>query len=206
MSDLIGNLFPASKRPRRPSRDRFLFPSEWERVREVLAVQPVKIRVYFYFLVLSGARMSEVRLMEWRHLDLVAGLLYKASYNTKSGRSQILPMSPAMCHLLTELPQDTRYCFHGDLTNNHVNPDGPWSRRVAFYHWEKIREAAGVPDVRVHDLRRTCGAWLTMYGENLAIVKDVLHHQNIQTTMVYARLDVHAVRSALTRHAARVIG
>jgi site-specific recombinase XerC len=45
-----------------------------------------------------------------------------------------------------------------------------------------------------------------MYGENLAIVKDVLHHQNIQTTMVYARLDVHAVRSALTRHAARVIG
>jgi len=205
MPNYITNCFsPVPVYRRYPDRERFLFPVEWERVRLVLATEPLKIRVYFYVLLMTGARMSEVRLMQWRHVDLAAGLWYKPV--TKGGRSQVLPVSPSMASLLESLPRDTRYCFHGDLENNNVNPDGPWSRRVIFYHWQRIRKAANVEDVRIHDLRRTCASWLTMYGENLPVVKYILDHRNIQTTMIYARLDAQAVREALQRHAKRVIG
>jgi integrase len=195
---------PRQKRRPLPSRQRFLFPEEWERVRTVLDGQPIKIRVYFCICLMTGARMSEVRLMQWRCLDLTVGLWYKPL--TKPGRAHILPLGEHILALLESLPRDTPFVFHGDLTNGHVNPEGPWSRRVIFYHWQKIRRLASVEDVTIHDLRRTLGSWMTMYGENLPTVQQVLDHRNIQTTMVYARLDQRTVRDALDRQALRVIG
>ncbi len=77
-----------------------------------------------------------------------------------------------------------------------VNIDKPWRR---------IREAAKVPDVRLHDLRRTTGSWLSQAGVDLNLIKDALRHANISTTLIYARLGQDAARDVMEEHGQRIM-
>ena len=60
-------------------------------------------------------------------------------------------------------------------------------------------------DLRVHDLRRTVGSWLTQSGVDLNIVKDALRHSNLATTMTYARLGKDPAREAMEEHGRKVM-
>jgi hypothetical protein len=71
--------------------------------------------------------------------------------------------------------------------------------------WERIRTAAGLPDVTIHDLRRTCASWLACHGENLAIIGNVLNYSGLQHTAVYARLNISPVTRALEENSARML-
>ena len=79
-----------------------------------------------------------------------------------------------------------------------------WSR--SSLHGTGYRKRAGVPDVRVHDLRRTLGSWLTAQGYSLTLVGKALGHRSLRATQVYARLDLGPVREALERNAALMVG
>lgn len=82
---------------------------------------------------------------------------------------------------------------------------GHLSTSKIFYAWKRIRTAAGLPDVTVHDLRRTCASWLACHGENLAIIGNVLNHSGLQHTAIYARLNLSPVTRALEDHSVRVL-
>ena len=71
-------------------------------------------------------------------------------------------------------------------------PDNPWHR---------IRKAAGIEEVRPHDLRRAVGSWLTQGGVDLNRVKDALRHANIETTS----LGEDAAKPVMEEHAKRII-
>jgi len=189
---------PCTNKPAiRHTRERYLLPKEWARVKALLDRKPPKVRVYFYVLILEGPRMSEARLMEWAHVDLQAGLWYKPI--TKTRKAQTLALSHQACYLLETLPRTSRYVFPGE--SEHV----PWSPTAVLYHWYKIRAAAGCPDVQIRDLRRTCASWLAMQGESTLIIQNVLNHSSLAVTQVYARLDQRSVRQALDRHGARLM-
>jgi len=56
-----------------------------------------------------------------------------------------------------------------------------------------------LPDIRIHDLRRTLGSWQAMTGASLAVIGKSLNHRSTSATAVYARLDHDPVRVAVTR-------
>ena len=90
------------------------------------------------------------------------------------------------------------YILPGKLAGSHlVNISKPWGR---------VRTAAGVADVRLHDLRRTVGSWLAQAGNSLHLIGRVLNHTNQSTTAVYARFGEDSVRTALEQHGARIMG
>ena len=72
---------------------------------------------------------------------------------------------------------------------------------------ERVRKAArglgldidGVrmPDLRIHDLRRTLGSWQAKTGASLVIIGKSLNHKNQATTAIYARLDLDPVRASV---------
>ena len=64
--------------------------------------------------------------------------------------------------------------------------------------WARILEAADLKDVRIHDLRRTLGSWMTAAGVSTAIVGKSLGHKSQAATAVYARLDLDPVRAAVS--------
>lgn len=53
-------------------------------------------------------------------------------------------------------------------------------------------------DLRIHDLRRTLGSWQAKTGASLVLIGKSLGHQSVQTTSIYARLDVDPVRTAVS--------
>ena len=102
--------------------------------------------------------------------------------------------------LLRQLPrqQDNPYIFPGrENGRNLVNIDKAWRR---------IRTEAGVPDVRLHDLRRTVGSWLAQSGNSLHLIGRVLNHRTPSTTQIYARFGNDQVRDALESYGQQLMG
>jgi integrase len=119
---------------------------------------------------------------------------------TKAGRVHYVPLSAPAMTILRELPRlgDNPYILPGHIHGRPiVNINRPWRR---------IRKAAGVEDVRLHDLRRTVGSWLAQSGNSLHLIGRVLNHSNQSTTAIYARFGQDHVRQALEEHAARLMG
>ncbi len=63
----------------------------------------------------------------------------------------------------------------------------------------------GLVDLRLHDLRRTVGSWLSQSGVDLNVVKDAMRHANLATTLIYARLGADPAREALEQHGRKVM-
>jgi integrase len=91
-------------------------------------------------------------------------------------------------------------------TGKHeVNADEPTPLVNIDKPWFRVRERAKLPDVRLHDLRRTVGSHLAMSGVPLLVIGKALNQTTAQTTMVYARLSQDPVREALERHARNLL-
>lgn len=66
--------------------------------------------------------------------------------------------------------------------------------------WGAIRKAAGLGDIRFHDLRYTCVTLLLNLGVPPQVVRDIVGHSDIEVTMtIYAHLSLDDKRSALTK-------
>ncbi len=65
--------------------------------------------------------------------------------------------------------------------------------------WERIRDAAGLSDVRLHDLRHAFASLGVGNGDTLFVVGALLGHRSPQTTHRYAHLADHPLKSAADR-------
>jgi integrase len=92
--------------------------------------------------------------------------------------------------LLSDLPRATgnEFVIVGEKEGQHATDlQRPWRR---------IREQAGINDVRIHDLRHTFASYAAMAGYDLPIIGRLLGHTQIQTTARYAHLADAPVRRA----------
>jgi integrase len=84
---------------------------------------------------------------------------------------------------------ETEWVFPGTGVTGHlVSPKNAWLR---------IKKRAGLPDIHLHDLRRTLGSWQAATGASPAIIGKTLNHKDISTTTIYARLSLDPVRNAM---------
>lgn len=155
-------------------------------------------RAGLWLYLLTGARKSELLNARWDAVDWRRAELRLA--DTKAGRVHYIPLAPAALALLERLPraEGNPYILPGRNPGRPlVNISKPWGR---------VRAAAGVEDVRLHDLRRTVGSWLAQAGNSLHLIGKVLDHSNPSTTAIYARFGEDQARVALERHADRLLG
>jgi integrase len=62
--------------------------------------------------------------------------------------------------------------------------------------WRRIRESAGLGNVRIHDLRHTFASSGLLVGEGLSMIGKLLGHTQIQTTARYAHLASDPMKKA----------
>jgi site-specific recombinase XerD len=67
-----------------------------------------------------------------------------------------------------------------------------------FYSWDKARTNAGMPDLRVHDLRHSFASFLVNAGRSIYEVKELLGHADIKTTSRYAHLSQESLKAAVS--------
>jgi integrase len=180
-------------------RDRWVTPQELPRLAQAIDAEPnVYARMAVWIYLLTGVRKSELLAAKWADIDWQRQELRLGE--TKTGRVHYVPLSAPATAILRDLPrlEGNPYVLPGHIQGRPlVNINKPWNR---------IRKAAGVEDVRLHDLRRTTGSWLAQSGNSLHLIGRVLNHSNPNTTAIYARFGQDHVRQALEEHGARIMG
>lgn len=172
-----------------PSRDRFLQADELTPFFKALSESTNRVmRDFFLVALLTGARRANVSAMRWADVDLAAGVWRIAK--TKNGTPQTVTLSPeAVTVLESREAGGGEFVFPGDGKTKHiVEPKKAWAT---------ILKAAGIKNLRIHDLRRTLGSWQARTGASLPIIGKSLNHKTHQATAIYARLDLDPVRRSV---------
>jgi len=146
-------------------------------------------------LVLTGARLSEILTLRWDYVDLAGHQLRLPK--SKTGRKSVYLNEPAI-DVLGSIPrlEGNPYVICGEREGAHlVNLQKAWRR---------IRKAAGLDDVRLHDLRHTFASHGAMDGLSLPIIGALLGHSQPQTTQRYAHLAADPLKSATARIAGAI--
>ncbi|WP_051965280.1 integrase family protein [Rickettsia tamurae] len=63
--------------------------------------------------------------------------------------------------------------------------------------WKKIIDEAEIENLTGHDLRRSLASWMASENIDTNIIAKTLGHQSINSTLIYARLNVKAVRASM---------
>lgn len=182
--------------PENPPRTRVLSDEELKGVMEAVAnLSDPFIRAAFTLLIETGARRSEVLRAKWEDFDLDAKLWRLP--RPKSGHPQVMPIADSTVALLRNLPHYKECPF--------VIPGRPKKESLPYEKgrfdlkkpWDSIREKAKIPDVRIHDLRRTFGLHVARKA-GLHIASKLLRHSAIAVTeRVYVPLGLDELRRAM---------
>jgi integrase len=180
-------------------RERYLSPDELARLWKVLATWPDQhAAAAVRLLLLTGCRRGELLGSRWPEFDLAAAVWNKPLERVKAKRRHRLPLSPEAVAELLRLPRSNTsdYLFPNVLNKGH------WQQVRA---WPDIREAAGIPDVRLHDQRHTVASLLIAQNFSLPIVGGLLDHSQPSTTARYTHLYDEVLRGATAQLGARLV-
>jgi len=191
-------------------RDRWVTPDELPRLAQAIDAEPNEAaRFALWLYLLTGARKSELLRAQWADLDWTRSELRIPE--TKAGRPHYIPLSAPALALLRAIPrvEGNPFILVGRGPRGataEVRAETPTHLVNIYKAWGRVRTAAGVADVRLHDLRRTVGSWLAQAGNSLHLIGRVLNHSSQSTTAIYARFGEDSVRAALEQHGARIMG
>lgn len=138
------------------------------------------------FAIETGVRMGELLSLEWRHVD--THLRVATLPDTKNGESRQVPLSSAAVTAITSLPR-------------HIK-DGrvfwAWSRSDSLENaWRRAVKAAGLKDLRFHDLRHEAVSRLFERGLNPMEVSAISGHKTLQMLKRYTHLKAEELAKKL---------
>jgi len=186
------------------SRERFLQPEELPLLFGALdKTTNVDLRDFVVLALLTGARRGNLLAMRWAELDLERGLW--AIPNTKNRQAHIVPLVARAMDLLSarraraaggdKTPRSSWVFASTGGTGHVVSFKRGWRRLLA----DAKLDEKGKGRLRIHDLRRSLGAWAAGENVSLHLVSRMLGHKAAGITSVYPRLSVDAVRGAIDK-------
>jgi integrase len=146
-------------------------------------------------LMFTGGRLSEILSLKWEWVDFERG---EARLPDSKTGTKTLHLPPPALTVLANLPriQANPYVIVGHIRGARlVNLEKPW---------RAIRKTAGLPDVRLHDLRHAFASVAASSGMGLPIIGKMLGHTQAATTHRYAHLASDPVKAAAATVAAKI--
>ena len=171
---------------RERKRERFLSEEEFEKLGRAIADAEREgtttpwIIAAIRLLILTGARLSEIRTLRWTEVDFPRRMLRLR--DSKTGEKTIQAQVRSALEVLAHIPclRHNPYVICGDKPGTClVNLQKPWRR---------IRRAAGLDDLRLHDLRHSFASVAAAQGLSLPVIGALLGHSQPSTTARYAHL------------------
>ncbi len=189
--------------------ERFLDPEERQALERVLAAaehipsgKPGHIgREAIWamrLLALTGMRRDEIRDLCWEMVNWRQGTLRLP--DTKTGKRDIVVADEVM-ELLGKIA-----AHKGNPKRGLVVCSSRGKRLWSLCRsWKHARKLAGIPDVRLHDLRHSVASDAIMSGVPLEVVGKMLGHKNYRTTQRYAHIADYALRDAVNRTSTSIV-
>lgn len=142
-------------------RDRWLTRDEADRLIKACAPH---LAALVRFALATGCRASEITNLEWDRVDLERGHAWLNQ--TKNGTPRGVPLNrDAVAVLEVQLGQHPRYCF--------TYRGEPIRHGLTNHGWQTAIKAAGLEDIRFHDLRHTWASWHRQLGTSTDELKDL---------------------------------
>jgi integrase len=138
------------------------------------------------FLALSGCRKGEALGLKWEYVDFARGVICLP--DSKVGARDI-PIGLVALDLLRALPRmaGSAFVFPGRVAGQPL---------VGLQkNWERVRTAADLGDLRLHDLRHGFASIAVNRGVSLALLQGILGHSSPLTTNRYAHLETDPLRA-----------
>ena len=160
-------------------RDRFLTEDEIRAVWAACDAEPGIIGDAFRLMLVTAQRRGEVLTLRWQDVDGAWWTIPAAL--AKNGLAHRVPLSRPALAILERLRKRANgpWVFPSPTTDRPIeNP-----QKAA----ERLRERSKVPDLRLHDLRRTAASLMTGMGISRLTVKKILNHAERDVTAVYDR-------------------
>jgi integrase len=204
--------------PRLPSRD--IRPPSPEQVRRLFAEaaeEDVTFGVFLQLAAATGARRGELVALRWPDVDLGSGVVTIARgavqgkdglviKDTKTHAARRIALDPATVAVLAAhlkraesiataceatLPKDS-FVFSDDPAGRES-----WRPWLVTQRFARVAERAGLPEVRLHDLRHFVATRLLANGIDVRTVAGRLGHKNPNVTLtVYSHFLPEADREA----------
>lgn len=186
-------------------RMRFLEAPELKRFFAALAAEPNEtFRDYFAVLLLTGARRGNVAAMRWVDVNLDRGVWIVPGEQSKNGEPLKVVLVDPVVRILKRRAQEL-----ADEARETQSEKDAYVFRSKFhakqsisehkFAWSRILKAAGLDDVRPHDLRRTLAVWQNLVGSSPLVIRDSLGQRTLQALDHYAHTPAELVRSSVER-------
>lgn len=140
-------------------------------------------------LLFTGLRRSNVLAMEWSWVNFSEGSVTVPKENDKAKKGYKIFLSDVALDLLKDY-RDSLGLKHSP-TQGYVFPNPktglPYVCRRGI--WTTCRDNAGLPDLRMHDLRHTYATMMLNSGSDVTDVQKALGHTQLVTTVRYLHIN-----------------
>lgn len=154
------------------------------------------LREIFTTAFYTGLRQSELINLKWNSIDFNNSIITvknSKDFTTKSKKERVVPMNKIVVQQMKKLKVNSAsdYIFP-NLNNYKFNPDYIGKSFKKAVRAAKLSEA-----IHFHTLRHSFASNLVRKGVSLYVVKELLGHEDISTTQIYAHLDNSALVNAV---------
>ncbi|MBF0559694.1 MAG: site-specific integrase [Nitrospirae bacterium] len=142
--------------------------------------------------LVTGLRRANYLCMRWdKHIDMDNRQIYFDGDEMKSGKPFNLTMPDVVYNLFKSIPRTSNYVFESPKKKGEALQRFDRSLRTAC-------KKAGLVGVTAHILRHTFASHLVMAGVPMQTVAELMAHEDVKTTKIYAHLSPHHKSEALS--------
>ena len=169
---------------------RSLSPQEEKKLMEVLSLPQYEYLKGIVIVALNTAlRRQNILDLTWEQIDL-EGRVIEVTEN-KSNKHILKPINDTLYNYFSATPPEKRrgYVFINYYTGKKCKE----IKRA----WRTVKKKAGIENFRFHDLKHTVGTRLALNNVPIPVIKEVLDHSDISTTMRYVHTADEQILSAM---------
>lgn len=151
-------------------------------------------RAILELMYACGLRVSEVCALQYKDIDLDAGIL---TCKGKGGKTRRIPVGKSAIEWLKSYLALRRKKENIEIQNIFVSFLGrPINRQTIFLFIKDYAEKIGLQDVSPHTIRHSFATHLVQNSADIRSVQQMLGHADISTTQIYTHItDAHLRRT-----------
>lgn len=167
---------------------RYLKEDEEKRLFQVL---PNYLKGIVIVALNTGLRKSNILELKWEQINF--DFKFIEVLENKGNKHILLPLNDTLFDLFMATPEANRtgYIF--------INPETGLPYKDIKKAWTTALKTANIENFRFHDLRHTVGTRLAKENVPVNVIKEILAHSDIKTTMRYVHCTQGAKLEALSK-------
>jgi integrase len=185
------------KLPKRQTRSpQFLDKEDLRRLKKFLLPHINDIVSFAYY---TGMRRNEIIMLEWHSIDMEKEIISVGSdsFQTKSRKHRFIPMHNEVIKILKRWNKIA--CKNSDIVF-HKGNGFPYSKDYISKRFKRAVRNAGLSEsLKFHSLRASTASNLSAQGVSPAVIREILGHSSISTTMIYVGVEMKTMRESILR-------